>query len=438
MWVCPYGTDERAAATLLTRKGHGWRRDLRSLFLWNWLPPDRPKVGDRPAALLSTRTPAHTPPMCGRFANQLPPEEIARLFNTVGDVPNLGPNWNVAPTQSAMVVRLHPETGERRLDVLRWGLVLHFTKDVTKAARPINARAETVASCGMFRGALTTRRRIVPADAFYEWKAMADGKQPYAIARTDGARLALAGLWEGWRAPDGETLCTLRRHLLACLATPSEHLLPADLPATCHLRHPRPWLQRLRNDACLLLGRPFAPTPRPRQQLNPPKSTLRAVINVEHSDSSKLSASGQISSFTHRVEVGPQSIYCGWLTFCTRETAAPSVPQRGAHRAEARRAQPCGSDRSDNGISLASRNGPAGDEPYKPEPLRGAGARTSRDMRSIQRLGNYSIQRDHPPEWRLTARPPGGAFNQRHGRQSVAAGLGPQLRQSVADAPGHR
>ena len=77
-----------------------------------------------------------------------------------------------------------------------------------KATRPINARAETVASSGMCRGALASRRCIVPADAFYEWKAMADGKQPYAIARTDGAPLAFAGLWEGWRAPDGETLRT--------------------------------------------------------------------------------------------------------------------------------------------------------------------------------------------------------------------------------------
>jgi putative SOS response-associated peptidase YedK len=59
--------------------------------------------------------------MCGRFASQLPPEEIARLFRTVGDVPNLRPNWNIAPAQAAMVVRRHPETGERHLDVLHSG-----------------------------------------------------------------------------------------------------------------------------------------------------------------------------------------------------------------------------------------------------------------------------------------------------------------------------
>lgn len=146
--------------------------------------------------------------MCGRFAAQLPPEFIRRLFATTGDVPNNAPNWNVAPTQPAMVIRHHPQTGERRLDMLSWGLVPSFTKDLKAAKRPINARAETAATSGMFRGALEKRRCLVPADAFYEWLATAAGKQPYAIARTDGAPLALAGIWEGWRAPDGEILRT--------------------------------------------------------------------------------------------------------------------------------------------------------------------------------------------------------------------------------------
>jgi putative SOS response-associated peptidase YedK len=146
--------------------------------------------------------------MCGRYASHLPPEEIARLFSTVGDLPNIGPNWNVAPTDPAMVIRRHPASGERRLDLLRWGLVPHFTKDLKAAKRPINARAETAETSGMFRGALTARRCLVPADAFYEWKTTPDGKAPYAVARVDGAPMAFAGLWEGWRSPEGETLRT--------------------------------------------------------------------------------------------------------------------------------------------------------------------------------------------------------------------------------------
>jgi putative SOS response-associated peptidase YedK len=144
--------------------------------------------------------------MCGRFAAQLPAELIARLFRTSGPLPNLAPNWNVAPTQDALVVRRNPDSGERSLNALTWGLVPYFTKDLKKALRPINARAETAPSASMFREAFKKRRCLVPCDAFYEWKALADRKQPYAIARADGAPLALAGLWEGWRDPSGEVL----------------------------------------------------------------------------------------------------------------------------------------------------------------------------------------------------------------------------------------
>jgi len=40
---------------------------------------------------------------------------LARLFNAVNPLPNFAPTWNMAPTQDAMVVRHHPETGERHL-----------------------------------------------------------------------------------------------------------------------------------------------------------------------------------------------------------------------------------------------------------------------------------------------------------------------------------
>lgn len=144
--------------------------------------------------------------MCGRYASSLAPDALRALFATVGAPPNHPANYNVAPTQQAMVVRRHPDSGERRLDLLTWGLVPHFTKDLKTARRPINARSETAGTSGMFRSALAARRCLVPADAFYEWQAAADGKQPYAIARTDGAPLAFAGLWEGWRSPDGTVL----------------------------------------------------------------------------------------------------------------------------------------------------------------------------------------------------------------------------------------
>jgi putative SOS response-associated peptidase YedK len=179
--------------------------------------------------------------MCGRFAAQLPPEFIRRLFATVGELPNLGPNWNVAPTQGAMVVRRHPESGERRLDVLRWGLVPHFTKDIqTSKIRPINARSETAGRSGMFRGALAARRCLIPADAFFEWKTVHDGKQPYAIARRDRAPIAFAGLWEGWKSLDGETLRTFT--ILTTGANDDMAMLHSRMPVILEQQDWATWL----------------------------------------------------------------------------------------------------------------------------------------------------------------------------------------------------
>ena len=64
-------------------------------------------------------------------------------------------------------------------------------------------RAKAVQTSGMFKSAFAKRRCLVPADAFYEWKLVAGGKQPYAIARHDGQPMAFAGLWEGFRWLDG-------------------------------------------------------------------------------------------------------------------------------------------------------------------------------------------------------------------------------------------
>jgi putative SOS response-associated peptidase YedK len=149
--------------------------------------------------------------MCGRFQQSRSAAEVAATFRTTGATPNTPPRWNIAPTQDALVVRRHPESGDRHLDPLRWGLVPRWAKDATAGARAINARAETVATLPTFRDAFRKRRCLVPATGFYEWRAAASSKgakQPYCIAAADRGMLAFAGLWEGWRSPDGEILRT--------------------------------------------------------------------------------------------------------------------------------------------------------------------------------------------------------------------------------------
>src|SRR5437762_1219854 len=74
----------------------------------------------------------------------------------------------------------------RTLDLMRWGLVPYWSKDLKIGFSTINAMAETVDKKPVFREAFQRRRCIVPVDSFYEWKKLdAKIKQPYAIALAD-------------------------------------------------------------------------------------------------------------------------------------------------------------------------------------------------------------------------------------------------------------
>ena len=87
---------------------------------------------------------------------------------------------------------------------MRWGLVPMWAKDMSDAARKINARSETAATLPAFRDALKSRRCLVPADGFYEWQRTNGQKQPYCFEVSDGELFAFAGLWERWKDPCGE------------------------------------------------------------------------------------------------------------------------------------------------------------------------------------------------------------------------------------------
>lgn len=175
--------------------------------------------------------------MCGRFVQLTPPAALAALFDidpALAPLPNVPPRYNAAPTQDLMVVRRNPATGQRHLGLLRWGLVPSFAADASGGGRLINARSETAAEKPTFRSAWRARRRcVVPADAFYEWKAADGRRQPFLITRADGRPMAFAGLWDGWKDPaTGQWLRTFT--ILTCPATarlrPLHERMPVILP----------------------------------------------------------------------------------------------------------------------------------------------------------------------------------------------------------------
>ncbi len=138
--------------------------------------------------------------MCSRYKLTTPTSVIVEDFGIRSGRPNLEPRYNIAPTQTAPIVRATPSG--RQIAMVRWGLIPAWARDSKMAASTINARAETVAEKPTFRDAFRQRRCLVPADGFYEWKSEAGGKQPYMFRRADGGVMAFAGLWERWEKED--------------------------------------------------------------------------------------------------------------------------------------------------------------------------------------------------------------------------------------------
>ncbi|MEC0612648.1 SOS response-associated peptidase, partial [Bacillus spizizenii] len=73
----------------------------------------------------------------------------------------------------------------------------------------INARAETITEKPAFRRPLVSKRCIIPADSFYEWKRLdRKTKIPIRIKLKSSALFAFAGLYEKWKTHQGDPLYT--------------------------------------------------------------------------------------------------------------------------------------------------------------------------------------------------------------------------------------
>ena len=206
--------------------------------------------------------------MCGRFSLKSHIDTIAHVFGVAPSL-EVSPRYNVAPTQEVVSIL---SNGTAHLDRLRWGLIPSWAKDETIGNKLINARAETLAEKPSFKRLLRSKRCLVIADGFYEWKqeAGAKTKTPMYITLKDGLPFAFAGLWDLWTDPDGQPIRT-------CTIVTTE---PNELMASIHNRMPvmllpnarEQWLDTTLHDehalSCLLM-------PYPAQEM-----TARAVSRL--------------------------------------------------------------------------------------------------------------------------------------------------------------
>jgi len=142
--------------------------------------------------------------------------EIAHAFSAVDSGQHLALNFNISPTSDVFALRANG--GEVWLDVMSWGLVPSWAKDVSRAASLINARSESVAEKPSFRNLISRHRCVMPMNAYYEWKPMKVAgkamKQPFVFfpgkdsAYDHDSHFAVASLWSTWRNGEGCELTT--------------------------------------------------------------------------------------------------------------------------------------------------------------------------------------------------------------------------------------
>ena len=144
--------------------------------------------------------------MCGRFTASFEFREIKLLFNLQRDIPLLNRRYNIAPSQEVPVI-VH-NNGVNELKPMKWGLVPSWSPDRSTGSHMINARAETITEKPSYRRLVESKRCLIPADGFYEWRREGNRKVPVWFHLKKKQPFAFAGLWDMWRDVDGEVLHT--------------------------------------------------------------------------------------------------------------------------------------------------------------------------------------------------------------------------------------
>ena len=219
--------------------------------------------------------------MCGRYASSSRPEDLIEEFEVDEDLtahaarsilvtpqsPPAGqPDFNIAPTKQAPVVLTRAVRGDadaaptRQLRLLTWGLVPNWSKDINVGLRMTNARSESLLDKSSFARAAAARRCLVPADGWYEWQMSptsvdAKGnprKQPFFIHRSDGAPMAMAGLYEFWRdrslADDDPDAWLTTYTIITSVAEPGLDRIHDRQPLVLEREHWDDWLDPTQTD----------------------------------------------------------------------------------------------------------------------------------------------------------------------------------------------
>lgn len=219
--------------------------------------------------------------MCGRLGRydgqyhvpEFTPGSLELVANFDRIAASFTPTYNMAPGRDQCVIVQNRE-GKIEPRLMHWGLIRPWSTPTTP--KPSNARAESILDKPMFRDLVATRRCLVPAGNYYEWKREGAGSVPYLIHTTDQRIFHIAAIYDAWRDNRGQIVASY------CMITTT----PAESIAHIHNRMPviiEPrdyalWLSREVRDLDQL--RPLLrPYPSERLEYWPVSNRINSVAN---------------------------------------------------------------------------------------------------------------------------------------------------------------
>lgn len=149
--------------------------------------------------------------MCSHYESIKYPNRMTERFEV--DLP-LAAKADVWPGYHSTFIRRPKEadSGDEAVPSLEaltgvFGMIPHWAKDAKAARRTYNARSETVAEKPSFRDAWRLGRHcIIPAEAIFEPDWRSGRAVATRISLADGQPMGIAGLWTGWKSPDGSVV----------------------------------------------------------------------------------------------------------------------------------------------------------------------------------------------------------------------------------------
>ncbi|WP_026956964.1 SOS response-associated peptidase [Algoriphagus vanfongensis] len=215
--------------------------------------------------------------MCGRYSLSKSKSDLEERFQAEM-LSDFKPRYNIAPTQLVPVITSKSPKG---FSFFYWGITPDFGKNKPVAQKLINAKAESVHEKASFKNSFKSRRCIIPADGFYEWKRLGKKtKIPHRFTLREDEPFAFAGIWDEYENVKGET-----EHTFLILTTS-----PNEVVSEVHDRMPvildksdeKKWLDNYASENDLLqILKPYDPD-------RMVGFTVSPLVNSVHNDSPAL------------------------------------------------------------------------------------------------------------------------------------------------------